>query len=80
MGWGDVWLGGVAGLIVGLPLTLFMLTLSFGLGAVIGLVMMAFSQKNMKSQIPFAPYLVLGVLLTIFLPKIFPEYVSLFFL
>lgn len=80
MGWGDVWLGGVAGLIVGLPLVLFMLTLSFGTGALIGLLMIAFSGKHMKSQIPFAPYLVLGVLLTLFLPKIFPEFTRLFFL
>ena len=73
MGWGDVWLGGVAGMVVGLQSTLFMLTLSFGLGALCGIGMMLWGGKNMKSQIPFAPYLVLGVLLTLLLPNIFPH-------
>lgn len=79
MGWGDVWLGGLVGLVVGLPLVLPLLTLSFGFGAICGLGMMAWSKKTMKSQIPFAPYLVLGVLLTLFLSKIFPEYTGMFF-
>lgn len=73
MGWGDVWLGGVAGMAVGLHAALFMLTLSFGLGALCGIGMMLWGGKNMKSQIPFAPYLVLGTLLTIFLPQMFPS-------
>ena len=73
MGWGDVWLGGIAGMMVGLPAILFLLTLSFGLGAVIGIVLMARGEKNMKSQIPFAPYLVAGTLLTLFLSHLFPH-------
>ncbi len=78
MGWGDVWLGGLAGLIVGLPAVLFMLTLSFGSGAAVGLILIAFSKKHMKSQIPFAPYLVIGVLLVLLLPRISPPVASLF--
>lgn len=74
MGWGDVWLGGVAGMIVGLPAALLMLTLSFGFGALFGLGMIAFHKKGMKSQIPFAPYLVLGTLLTLFLPNVLPDF------
>ena len=73
MGWGDVWLGGVAGLAVGFPAVLFMLTFSFGLGALCGLLLIALKKKNMKSQLPFAPYLVLGTLLTLFLPRLFPD-------
>lgn len=80
MGWGDVWLGGVAGLIVGLPLVLFMLTLSFGFGAIVGMLQMRYAGKNLKTQIPFAPYLVIGVLLTLFLPKMFPVVMTLFLL
>lgn len=76
MGWGDVWLGGVAGMIVGLPTALFMLTLSFGFGALFGVIMMMFDGKNLKSQIPFAPYLVLGTLLALFLPNILPDFMA----
>lgn len=72
MGWGDVWLGGVAGSIVGLPYVLPMLTLSFGLGAFIGILAIVRKKKSLKSQVPFAPFLVAGVILTLFLPKIFP--------
>ena len=78
MGWGDVWLGGLAGLVVGLPLALPLLTISFGVGALCGILMMLFAKKTMKSQIPFAPYLSLGVLVTLYLSEIFPEYAALF--
>jgi prepilin signal peptidase PulO-like enzyme (type II secretory pathway) len=80
MGWGDVWLGFVAGSIVGLPLVLPMLTLSFGLGALVGLLAIASKKKGMKSQIPFAPFLVAGVIGILFLPKIFPTLFQLFVL
>ncbi len=72
MGWGDVWLGLVSGLVVGLSLALPLLTISFGIGAMIGIILIMFKKKGMKSQIPFAPFLVLGTLLILFLPKIFP--------
>lgn len=80
MGWGDVWLGFVAGLIVGLPLVLPMLTLSFGLGAIIGLFSIVYKKKGLKSQIPFAPFLVTGVIFILFLQKIFPAFIQFFFL
>lgn len=80
MGWGDVWLGGIAGMIVGIQATLFMLTLSFGIGALCGIGMMIRGKKGMKSQIPFAPYLVIGTLLTLFIPELFPSVAHLFFL
>lgn len=80
MGWGDVWLGLVCGMIVGLPAALFMLTLSFASGAVVGIASLYLGGKNLKSQIPFAPFLVLGTLLAIFLPQVFPEYMRFFVL
>jgi prepilin signal peptidase PulO-like enzyme (type II secretory pathway) len=72
MGWGDVWLGFVAGSIVGLPLVLPMLTLSFGLGSLVGVAAILRKKKGLKSQIPFGPFLAAGVVLIIFLPKAFP--------
>lgn len=80
MGWGDVWLGLVAGMIVGLSAALFMLTLSFSLGAAIGITSILLGGKDLKSQVPFAPFLVVGTLLTLFLPHIFPEYAHFFLL
>lgn len=80
MGWGDVWLGAVSGMIVGLPLALPMLTVSFGVGAITGLIIIAMKKKSMKSQIPFAPFLLFGTLFILFLPKIFPTLMQLLFL
>lgn len=73
MGWGDVWLGALVGLIVGLPAILLLMTLSFGSGALVGIGLTLFEGKNLKTQIPFAPYLVLGTLLTLFLPEMYPD-------
>lgn len=78
MGWGDVWLGLVAGLAVGLPYVLPMLTLSFGLGACIGVSAIVLKKKGLKSQVPFAPFLVAGVILTFFLPQVFPLFFQTF--
>ncbi|MDO8566141.1 MAG: prepilin peptidase [Candidatus Moranbacteria bacterium] len=80
MGWGDVWLGFVCGMIVGLPLALFMLTLSFTLGAFVGVAGIFLKGKSLKSQVPFAPFLVVGTLSTVFLQHIFPEFIRFFLL
>lgn len=80
MGMGDVYLAFLVGLVVGWPGILWAMTLSFGLGSVIGLLLVAFGKKGMKSQVPFAPFLALGIILVILLPKIFPslEYLMMF--
>jgi len=81
MGMGDAYLGFLAGFVVGWPAVLFSLMSSFFIGSVIGIILIIFKKKTMKSQIPFAPFLVLGILLAVILPKMFPvlEYYYLFF-
>ncbi len=78
MGWGDVWLGALAGAIVGFSNVLFMMTLSFGIGAIIGIGLIVVQKKGLKTQVPFAPYLVIGTLLTLFFPEMFPVFSRLF--
>jgi len=80
MGWGDVWLGFVAGSVVGLPYVLPMLTLSFGLGAAIGIIAIAYQQRRLKSQVPFAPFLAFGAIVTLFLSEAFPFFFRFFIL
>ncbi len=72
MGYGDVYLGILAGLIVGWPNILTALTLSFTIGALISVFLIIFQKKTMKSQVPFAPFLITGVYLVVILPEIFP--------
>lgn len=73
MGMGDAYLALLVGLVVGFPGVLWAMTLSFGLGALIGVLLIALGKKGMKSQVPFAPFLVIGIILVVFLPRIFPE-------
>lgn len=80
MGWGDVWLGGLAGLIVGLPAALFMLTISFASGSIIGLAAISLEGKSLKSKMPFGPFLVIGTAAAVFFPVLFPEYAAFFLL
>lgn len=73
MGMGDAYLAFLVGLVSGWPGVLWALTFSFGLGAIVGLALVAWGSKGMKSQIPFGPFLVLGMLATLVLPKLFPS-------
>ncbi|QQR78201.1 MAG: prepilin peptidase [Candidatus Moraniibacteriota bacterium] len=78
MGMGDVWLAGIAGAAIGLPALLILFTLSFSIGSVIGITLLWLGKRGMKSQIPFAPFLVAGTLLTLFVQAVDPWWLSLF--
>ena len=73
MGYGDAYAGLLVGLLVGWPEIFISLMLSFTIGALFGIGLVLFRKKTMKSQVPFAPFLVLGIFLTILLPRIFPQ-------
>lgn len=65
MGFGDAKLAISFGWLLGISFALSALVLSFWAGATIGLALIAFSKKHgMKSEIPFAPFLVFGVIAT----------------
>ncbi len=66
MGGGDVKLGFLMGLILGWPLVLIALFLSFIIGSVIGIFLILVGNKKMKSMIPFGPFLVLGTFIALF--------------
>jgi prepilin signal peptidase PulO-like enzyme (type II secretory pathway) len=78
MGWGDVWIGLLAGLVVGKDLVLIMLTLSFGSGALYGVYLLMREGKDLKTAVPFAPFLVFGMLATFFLMEFFPSLFQFF--
>lgn len=65
MGLGDAKLAAGLGYMLGLYKALSAMVLSFWLGAVLGIFLVAFSKRyGMKSQLPFAPFLVLASLLS----------------
>lgn len=64
IGLGDAKLAVSLGWLLGLSRALSGVVVGFWIGAVAGLALVVFSRKHgMKSEIPFAPYLVLGVFL-----------------
>lgn len=67
MGMGDAYLALLAGLIVGWPDILLALMLAFTIGAAYSIILIALKKKTMKSQVPFAPFLITGVALVILL-------------
>ncbi len=79
MGFGDVKLAILLGLLLGWPNILVGLFLSFFFGAIIGVVLMLLSKKGLKSEIPFAPFLIAGTLVAMFWgEKIIYWYFNLF--
>lgn len=72
MGMGDAYLALLIGLILGWPKILFALMAAFMIGAITGLVLIFLKKKTIKSQIPFAPFMVIGTVAAIFIFQALP--------
>jgi leader peptidase (prepilin peptidase)/N-methyltransferase len=66
MGGGDIKLMAVLGFSVGWPYVLIIFMISFVLGALAGVILLAAGKRVLKDSLPFAPFLSLGFLLVIF--------------
>jgi leader peptidase (prepilin peptidase)/N-methyltransferase len=66
LGAGDVQVGILMGLLFGWQLLILAVLTSYILGSVISLILLAFKKVTPKSQVPFAPFLVVGTFITIF--------------
>lgn len=62
MGFGDVKLAFLLGLILGFPNIVVALYFAFLTGAAIGIILMVGGKKSLKSHVPFGPFLILGTL------------------
>jgi prepilin signal peptidase PulO-like enzyme (type II secretory pathway) len=81
MGFGDFKLSILMGLILGWPKILVALFFAFLSGAIVGLILILLKRKTMKSQIPFAPFLVSGTFFAMFFgEKIIDWYLNLILL
>ncbi|MEK9156014.1 MAG: prepilin peptidase [Patescibacteria group bacterium] len=65
MGSGDIKIGAILGLLLGYPLVILGLFLSFVLGSVLGVGLIAFGGKKLKDALPFAPFLIVAMLLAL---------------
>lgn len=66
LGAGDLLLGLLMGVTLGWPKAIIALILAYWLGALISLGLIAVKKKNFDSQIPFGPFLMLGLILAWF--------------
>ena len=66
MGFGDVKLAVLMGLVVGFPHIITALFIAFVTGAIIGIFLIALRKKTMKAEVPFGPFLILGTFLAWF--------------
>ena len=66
MGLGDVKLALLMGLVLGFPRIIVAIFFAFVVGALLSLFLIFFKKKQWKSQVPFAPFLVLGTFLALF--------------
>ena len=72
MGFGDVELAILMGVVLDWPNILIALFLSFVFGAIVGLFLVFLGKKTLKSQIPFGPFLCFSTILTL----LFSSYVN----
>lgn len=68
MGLGDVKLMGALGLYFGLTNIIIIALLSFLIGAVLSIILLITKIKKTDEYIPFGPFIVIGTLITIFVP------------
>jgi prepilin signal peptidase PulO-like enzyme (type II secretory pathway) len=78
MGMGDAYVALLAGLVAGWPGIILALLLSFAIGSIYGIILVATKKKTMKSQVPFAPFLVAGTFIALLILTIFPGLMNLF--
>ncbi|MFA5927221.1 MAG: prepilin peptidase [Patescibacteria group bacterium] len=65
MGSGDVKIGLILGVALGYPLAVIGIFLSFLIGSVVGLTFISLQTKTMKDALPFAPFLIIGLYVTL---------------
>jgi len=80
MGLGDSKLILGMGWLLGISQSIFAIVLAFWVGAIIGLLIIIFSKKKfgMKSQIAFAPFLILSIFITFLLNLNFMSLIKIF--
>ncbi len=80
MGFGDVKLSFLLGLVLGFPGVALALYIAFLTGGFIGIILILWKKKSLKLAVPFGPFLIAGTLISLFFSEnIIPRISSLFF-
>ncbi len=65
MGWGDVKMAALIGLVIGYPLMFVALLLAVFLGGLVGVFLLTLKKKGRKGTVPFGPFLSLATIVTL---------------
>jgi len=79
MGGGDVKLSFLLGLLLGWPLTLTALYVSFISGALVALILIALRKKRFGQIVPFGPFMIFSIFISLFWSKQLLSIFSLLF-
>lgn len=79
MGFGDVKLMGALGLFFGLPNIIIITLVSFLIGAVLSIILLATKIKKSNEYIPFGPFIVIATFISMYIPFEQIKYVLLMF-
>jgi len=74
IGFGDVKLGLLVGLMTGFPNVLVALFCAFLLGSLVGILLILFGKKKIKSEVPFGPFLIFGIYIAILFGNSFVDW------
>ena len=78
MGYGDAFIAIAIGLLLGPIGTFLALLVAFCVGAIWGIVLMLAYGRSSKSEIPFGPFLILGLYVIFVVQNFFPNFVEVF--
>jgi leader peptidase (prepilin peptidase) / N-methyltransferase len=65
MGWGDVKMAGLIGLVTGLPQVFVAILIGIFLGGITAIVLLVFKIRKRKQAIPFGPFLAIGAMVSL---------------
>ncbi len=65
MGWGDVKMAALIGLVIGFPLVFFTLIMAAILGGLVAVILLLLKKKKRKEAIPFGPALAIATIVTL---------------
>jgi leader peptidase (prepilin peptidase)/N-methyltransferase len=78
IGFGDVKFGLFLGMIFGLGMSLMLLFLSYCLGAIVGVLLIAMGKKDLGSKLPFGTFLgICGIIMILYGPRLVDYYLKL---
>ena len=79
MGYGDIWIMGLIGSVLGPILTVVSFFLTSMVGGGLAVILLVGKKKKMKEGVPFGPLLIIGFFITLFLgQELLDSYVNFF--